>query len=208
MQLPNSAEGWYYLAAAVTGVGGIIAILHKYVFTRLYRWSHKRFMTAITQQVIKELNLVQTIQDAIQQALGGSAQTISTQLNKVSESILRNEQMNRNILIAQGVAFWEADQNGNFRYVSPELCNLVGRSEQELLGMNWENCIHPDDQLEIHEKWKWSIKSKAKFQITCRFVSSRNQILEVAMMAWPIYGNDGHLTEFFGSMKSGITKRK
>lgn len=63
----------------------------------------------------------------------------------------------------QRIAYWKADEDGEFVYASPSLCEIMGRNESELLGNNWVAWIIEDDKKRIFEAWKFSVENESPF---------------------------------------------
>ena len=81
---------------------------------------------------------------------------------------------NVKMLVAIGdTPIWEADAVGGILDVNPAFEELVGRSAQELLGMGWENVIHPDDRTQATHAWDKAVNEHKSYSARYRVYSAR-----------------------------------
>jgi diguanylate cyclase (GGDEF)-like protein/PAS domain S-box-containing protein len=61
------------------------------------------------------------------------------------ERVLESEQRVASTLALAAVGIAHVDDSGRFLYANPQLCHMLGYSEDELLGMSVKKISHPDD---------------------------------------------------------------
>lgn len=76
------------------------------------------------------------------------------------EGIEESQKVSMNL---QGLAYWVSGVDGDWAYVSPNLCKLVGRSESEMLHNNWKSWIRTDDKDKVISAWEFSTENKTTF---------------------------------------------
>jgi len=102
----------------------------------------------------------------------GSLKTAVVNLQNGQHQILYRldgiEENIRTSMNLQGISYWVSDENGEFIYVSPNLCKLMERSESELLGNNWTTWVCAEDKARILDAWNFSVENKSAFdEIFC-----------------------------------------
>jgi PAS domain S-box-containing protein len=74
------------------------------------------------------------------------------------------------------------DFDGAFQAVNPVLCELVGRSEHELLGMTWQSITHPDDVASgQHEVVRTIAGEERTFRLPKRYIRPDGQFVWVLL---------------------------
>lgn len=71
----------------------------------------------------------------------------------------------RNILDIMDVPSWESDENGRFTFVNTALCELVGATPTELLGLSWTGRIAFYDRDKVVKEWKESVENASDFNV-------------------------------------------
>lgn len=188
--------------------GGIIYGSWRYVIKRMLKWGHKKIVESVVKEVMTDLGIDGRIEQSLDKYFkpnGGNSiydkiEAISQNQIHFKEFVIRNEQMNRASMNTMQVPFFEADERGGVIYASPKLCDIMGRTESELLGSNWENCISEKDRIETINLWRWAIKNKATFKHTFEITTESGENRKISSKAYPIIRSDGTLTGMFGSM--------
>lgn len=117
----------------------------------------RTYVENIHATVDKELNFngSGSLKDAVLRLEKGQVR-INTRLDVITET--QHTCMN-----LQRIAYWKADEDGEFVYASQSLCEIMGRNESELLGNNWVAWIIEDDKKRIFEAWKFSVENESPF---------------------------------------------
>lgn len=126
----------------------------------------------------------------------GSMKTAIVNLKKVTERIEFRldgiEEAQKVALNLQGVCYWIGNEAGEWVYASPNLCNLMGRSEQELLSNNWKSWIAAQDKERIVEAWEFSVENKTSFDEMYIIKKSDNSFLKIWSVAFPKIGKNAY----------------
>jgi PAS domain S-box-containing protein len=89
---------------------------------------------------------------------------------KIMEQKLKDsEELARGMLESAATGIYMV-QNGKFEYVSPQFAEISGYTENELLGTEALNYVHPDDRDEVREKAIESLKGGSGLPHEFRFV--------------------------------------
>jgi PAS domain S-box-containing protein len=88
---------------------------------------------------------------------------------------------------------WIETATGRFLGVNPKYCEIVGRTEQDLLGLTFQNITHPDDLTGNLDKLRQLAEGKVRhYETEKRYIRPDGSIrwVEVAVVAmWPEGGN-------------------
>lgn len=71
----------------------------------------------------------------------------------------------RNILDILDVPSWESDENGRFTFVNTALCELVGATPAELLGLSWTGRVAFYDRDKVVKEWRESVENASDFNV-------------------------------------------
>ena len=128
--------------------------------------SAKQMVIAI-EQIAKLTTLVGQIKKQVMPNGGSSMvdslRRIEKKFDEVDAKFDSIQEDNKLFYTMQGVAFWVADEQGYFTYISPTMCKMVGRSESELLENNWISCLIKADENRVSEEWYHSVEERRPF---------------------------------------------
>ena len=86
---------------------------------------------------------------------------------------------------AIGMAF--VDFDGTYLAVNPALCELVGRTQRELVGRTWQSITHPDDVGPGEQELLKTITDEARtFRLAKRYIRPDGHLLWVLLSVSPI----------------------
>ena len=92
-----------------------------------------------------------------------------------------------------------ATPEGNVIYYNQSWCDYTGASLNELLEKGWSKWVHPDDVKEILEKWEYSLKTGADFDMELRMLNNKGQYRWHSSRARAVIGEDGNVKLWIGS---------
>jgi PAS domain S-box-containing protein len=71
----------------------------------------------------------------------------------VEEKLRKSEAKYRSLIEDAGSGVAVTDMRGRFTYVNKALCKMIGYSEEEMIGKNFYEFLHPDDKKELVKKF-------------------------------------------------------
>lgn len=81
-----------------------------------------------------------------------------------------------NIIGSKGLAFFEANTNGECLNITPKYCELTNLAEEEILGNNWILAIHPEDRDSVMREWNNCVQLKRVFAMKYRYFNNKTGI--------------------------------
>lgn len=184
------------LGAISTGIGILLSIWFKLIKPFLRKRKVKKEEKNIKQNKEKDelSKKIDFIVSELKVDGNGSMKTAIINLQKITEriefKITGLEENQKTVLNLQGVAYWISDEQGLCTYASPNLCNLVGRSEQELLGNNWLSWIASEDRERITNAWCFSVENATSFDELYTVKKSDGDFIKVWGAAFPKIGRN------------------
>jgi PAS domain S-box-containing protein len=103
---------------------------------------------------------------------------------------------------------WVETQTGRFLRVNPRYCEIAGRTEQDLLGRNFQSITHPDDLVENCEKLRQLADGKVRhYEMEKRYVRRDGSVrwVDAAVVAM---GNEGNRPVWHMAIVQDITERR
>jgi len=102
-------------------------------------------------------------------------------LKKLAEQKIKESEENyRNLINNLSDAIVKIDLNGTLTYASPEMYNMFGFKETELIGFNNLTLIHPDDLPNLIKIMKEAVKSNKKLYFEFRVKHKNGHYVPVA----------------------------
>ena len=92
--------------------------------------------------------------------------------------------------MAYGEASWHSDSSGRCTAANHLLCEMVDGDEVDLLGSNWKNIIHPDEQARVFSEWNRVVAEGAQFNMKTKYQSLIGDEIPVRLKANPIICHD------------------
>ncbi len=131
-----------------------------------------------------------------------------TERKQALKALKASEQKLRMLIYNSPVGVSTSDLQGNFLEVNPVLCNIMGYSEEELLGKHYNLFSHPEDRaknLELSEKLlKGEISS---FDLEKRFIQKNGTVVDILIRAQLIRDEKGKAL-YQTAVVEDITERK
>lgn len=123
---------------------------------------------------------------------GGSS--IKDSLNRLEISVAATRQTSLTLASVIGVAYFQADSEGSYVYVSRDWQRLAGMFAEDALGTGWTTSIHPDDKIAIVASWEEAVESGRAWRASCKLASGKH----VHMTANPIKSHSGIVEGYVG----------
>ncbi|MBZ5521790.1 MAG: PAS domain S-box protein [Acidobacteriia bacterium] len=98
--------------------------------------------------------------------------------------------------------------SGRFLRVNPKYCEVVGRPENEMLQMDFESLVHPDDLPSVREHCQELFDGRIRFfELEQRFIRPRGAPVWVNLTVVPMW-SEGEAVTYHLAMVEDITERK
>jgi len=94
---------------------------------------------------------------------------------------------------------WIADATGKTTYINSHWYKITGTPEGAGLGLNWAECIHPDDRAPCHQKWLISMRTGEDFEFEYRLHDAATGYRWFLDRAIPHRDDQGVIQEWFGT---------
>jgi len=127
---------------------------------------------------------------------------------QAEEALRQSEQRFRSVFDQIEIGMNFAHLSGNYFQVNPALCNLVGYSEAELLGMSYQDLTHPEDQeKEVSLAAQIQAGDLQAYSLEKRYVRKDGQIRWVNVHVSSVLDSQGDIL-FATAMVEDIGDRK
>ena len=83
------------------------------------------------------------------------------------------------------------DDNGRFLQVNRALCQMMGYSEEELLGMRWQDITHPDDLAASEQRFETTFAGGDVVDFTKRYMHRSGRVLWCKLNSALVRDEDG-----------------
>lgn len=117
---------------------------------------------------------------SLRDAIDRTALTLANVQHSVDNLALRHHTRWQ---MAYGVPSWESGPDGKYIAVNHQLCELVKRGRDEIIGSNWKNMIHSDDAQRIFSEWNRVVSEGSDFDAPARYVTSEGEVVPVRLKA-------------------------
>jgi PAS domain S-box-containing protein len=94
---------------------------------------------------------------------------------------------------------WTAMPDGKLDYVNARVLEYFGRSFDEMIGMGWQDVIHPDDIARVLETWTRSLHTGEPYEVEFRLRRADGEYHWHIARAMPERDASGRLVKWFGS---------
>lgn len=138
----------------------------------------------------------------------GSATDI-TERKKYEVALKRSEEKFRNIFESSGIGIALLEPDGRFTKVNNSFCEILGYSEQEIIGINFRNMTHPGDLEKSLDLTKELLKTESieGKSIEKRYLHKNGDIIW-ALTTISLIRDSENKPSFFIAQVQNITKRK
>ncbi|MEA5582796.1 PAS domain S-box protein [Nodularia harveyana UHCC-0300] len=134
-----------------------------------------------------------------------------TQVNHqlVSEITEHHESEERFRFLAESILqqVWITNANGELEYVNQQVIDYFGCSSAEVLGVGWQQWIHPDDLPDTLFGWQQSLEIGKPYEVKFRCLRSTDQTYRWHLIrALPMSNQEGKIVNWF-SINTDIDDR-
>lgn len=114
---------------------------------------------------------------------------IRTTQIRIEQRQVIEAQIQQCVLDSDSKAYFHASQLGELDMVSTAFCKLVGRTESELLGNNWLNCVDYRTRGEVVQQLRLARTENRIFKYQVDFVTTDGKAVRTIMNTYPIPRN-------------------
>jgi len=177
-----------------------------------YAWLQRRAKalaatreTERLRQVRKE-NMIEEIYVALKPNGGSSIADHMADVRKRTERIDRTvstSEIGRRTLVAvMEIGEWHSDSDGQCIWINGAACRLCNRPEDDFLGRNWVNVIHPADVPRVIDEWDDAVRERRQFRSRYRWTTSEGESIPITVLANPVLDSGGVLTGWVAIVKA------
>jgi len=186
--------------ALIVGGGGAYGVLYKpasWVFNKLPFMKRIAFLE---QQSVRTARMEGSLDEILRELKPNGGSSMRDAQDAMADNVVKllaRTKLNESVL---PFATFSTDENGRFGSVNPVFCEWCGRNESDLLGANWINAVHSEDQNFCKTKLTEAILDQRDLEITFRFQHKDGIFFKVKCIAKPIF-NNRKLVSYLGSIK-------
>lgn len=96
------------------------------------------------------------------------------------------------------VVIWTTDENGLCTFVNSKWRELTGKGNQDSLGNQWLNVIHPSDRVNIQASWSRSLSERKAFEAKFRIETATGKYIVVYANAIPQFDTGNRFSGYIG----------
>ncbi len=136
----------------------------------------------------------------------GSVQDI-TERKRAEEELRRSVERFRSFTEATSQIVWQTDPDGKVIEDLPSWRAYTGQTPEEILGLGWADCLHPDDRERTLSHWKKCRKEQVSYEIEYRLRGADGIYRDFSVRGVPVLDGNGATREWVG-INADITERK
>jgi len=129
-----------------------------------------------------------------------------TERKKAEEALRESEEKYRLLIENQTDLVAKVDPEGRLQFVSPTYCEMLGKTEEELLGKQFMFLVHEEDREKIAKAMEDLYKPPYSLNIELR-VMTKHGLLWIAWAATAVLNEDNNVVSIV-SVGRDVTKRK
>lgn len=85
-----------------------------------------------------------------------------------------------------GFAEVETDGDGKVVRVSEAACDIVDRSAEDFLGLEWKNVLHADDRARVLAEWLDAVRDRRTYRARMRWTRRDGEAVPIDVIARPV----------------------
>ena len=130
-----------------------------------------------------------------------------TARKQIEIALSEAEERFRLLALHAPVGIYLADETGRFTFANHQWCEIAGAQFDESLGLDWTNCVHPDDAQRLKEGWATCVQNNEAFSAEYRYLHKNGRIRWVDGSAVILRNERGEVLGHVGTVMD-ITDRK
>ena len=130
-----------------------------------------------------------------------------TERRQIEEELMESQERMAAIFGQASVGLSELDLDGSFLRVNGALCRMLGRSSDELLALNMNEILHPDDVPGNNVLFRRLVETGESFSLEKRYLKPDGSLVWVSSNVSRLVDEQGH-TRSLIAVKTDITDRR
>ncbi|MFO0880248.1 MAG: PAS domain S-box protein [Gemmataceae bacterium] len=130
-----------------------------------------------------------------------------TDKHRAEEALKRSEARFRSLTLASSMIVWTANSDGRVVEPSRTWQQFTGQTDEEVLGLGWTACLHPDDRPNIYASWMAALERRSPCEDVARVLRSDGTYRYLEMRGVPVLTSTGELVEWVGTCND-ISEKK
>jgi PAS domain S-box-containing protein len=153
---------------------------------------------------------VSVVKDSVDQPVGHRGIIRDITARRWMEEALRDsEKRYRTILESIEDGYYEVDMAGNFIFLNEALCRILGYTRDELMGMNYKDCMSPEDSKKAYKIFNTIYKTgKPTNMVDWKFTRKEGSLAYIESSISLIRNSDGEPTGFRGIIRDTSERKK
>ncbi|MBN2297643.1 MAG: PAS domain S-box protein [Deltaproteobacteria bacterium] len=132
-----------------------------------------------------------------------------TERKEAEEALRKSEERYRTILERIEDGYYEVDLAGNLTFFNDSMCQMLGYSKSEMLGMNNRQYMDEQSAKKTYETFSDVYKRKASVKsLDLNFIKKNGNFVSIETSASIIRGSTGEITGFRGIARDVSTRRQ
>ncbi|WP_418604670.1 PAS domain S-box protein [Hwangdonia sp.] len=128
-----------------------------------------------------------------------------TERKKQEETLKESEAKFRAMVDASPIGIFFVNPDGNVTYGNAADIHMIGLTQEEALGLNWVNAIHPEDRERVTKKWVDAMEAGIPYKDQGRYLHKDGKIVFWDVITAPVI-IDNEITGYIG-MVVDITEK-
>ncbi len=146
-------------------------------------------------------DLPQHIQEIKAQLTVNGGASLKDSIVRIENNQLKDGAKLKAILGEKTFACFETNLFGECIYVNSAYLSMLKCNENDCIGNNWKNFIHPDDKQEVIIELLNAIEDKRQFSWKFRYLTSNDEAIPVFCKASPIYDYKNSMVGLFAIVR-------
>jgi PAS domain S-box-containing protein len=155
-----------------------------------------RSASSANKSISEFLDLIPELKRVTAEFKPNGGKSLKDVMNRMENSLNHTEQKIRLITSCLGMAYFEADNEGEYTFVSKKWIDVTGFTLDQAIGNGWIGTVQKEIRKEIKEEWESCIDQKREFHFNA--ILNTETYKSVSIVAWPIKNIDGSIEKFFG----------
>jgi PAS domain S-box-containing protein len=139
---------------------------------------------------------------------GWVASLDTTTLHETERALRESEARYRALIELSPQFVWMSDLQGRITYANQYAVEWTGKTQEQLLGDGWADCIHPDHRERVFKKWKSATADLATYDLDIPFRHHDGTYRMIYARAQPVRDGQGNVAYWIGTAMDVDDRRR